>query len=56
VNPYLQDADFTLYNGDAREVLAELNERYCQLAAERTKQLSLLGEDLTPAAEATASS
>ena len=23
----------------------ELNERYCELAAERTKQLSLLGED-----------
>jgi len=33
----------------------ELNERYCELAAERTKQLSLLGEDPSPTERAEAS-
>ena len=50
--PYLSDSDFTLYNCDVLEGLLarrcvgiELNPKYAELAAKRTAQLSLLGED-----------
>jgi DNA modification methylase len=36
VEPYLRDSDFTLYQGDALEVLSELPERSVQMCCTST--------------------
>ena len=38
MKPYYEHAGITIYHGDCREVLPELEEKYCEIAAKRLSQ------------------